>query len=214
MAIEKPHLADAAAALLIGRKQPEWQAFADDIVLGLLLLGRQLVAFPVLVGGRTLLRLLKLALLHELEEAASLSIRPRRAAALLCSSGHRALLRYANLGNDHGSASFRMEMAGLLNEPMRRIRITQATKPSYPPVILRFSKELWRFRRGELKRRCGLACHKEHETVAVCLVPEADWRGATVTSPPPVIYLISTSMKANSPSFGLMTSCSTPALRK
>ena len=96
MAIEKPHLADAAAALLIGRKQPEWQAFADDIMLGLLLLGRQFVAFPMLVGRRTLLRFLKLALLHELEKAARLSIRPRRAAALLCSPGHRALLRYAN----------------------------------------------------------------------------------------------------------------------
>jgi len=32
-----------------------------------------------------------------------------------------------------------MDMAGLLDEPMRRIRITQATKPSYPPVILRVS---------------------------------------------------------------------------
>jgi hypothetical protein len=115
---------------------------ADHIVLGLLLFGRQLVAFPVLVGGRTPLRLLKLSLLHQLEKAASLSIRPRRAAALLCSSGHRALLRYATLGNDHGSASFRMNMAGLLDEPMRRIRITQATKPGYPPVISRVSKEL------------------------------------------------------------------------
>jgi hypothetical protein len=114
MAIEKPHFTDAAAALLIGREQPERQAFADDIMLGLLLLGRQLVAFPVVVGGRTLLRLLKLTLLHELEEAASLSIRPRRAAAPLCSSGHRALLRYADPGNDHGSVSFHMDMAGLL----------------------------------------------------------------------------------------------------
>jgi hypothetical protein len=166
MAIEKPHLADAAAALLIGREQPERQAFADDIMLGLLLLGRQLVAFPV-VGGRTLLRLLKLALLHELEEAASLSIRPRRAAALLCSSGHRALLRYASSGNDHSSASFHMDMAGLLDEPMRRVRITQATKPCYPPVILRVSKELCSFWRGELKRRRGLACRHKHETVAL-----------------------------------------------
>jgi hypothetical protein len=166
MAIEKTHPADADV-LLVGREQPERQAFADDIMLGLLLLGRQLVAYLVLVGGRTLLRLLKLTLLHELEQAARLSIRPRRAAALLCSSGHRALLRYANLGNEHGSASFRMNMAGLLHEAMRRVRITQATKPSYPPVILRVSKELCRFRCRELKRGHGLACHKEHETVAL-----------------------------------------------
>jgi hypothetical protein len=49
-----------------------------------------------------------------------------------------------------------MDMAGLLDEPMRRIRITQATKPSYPPVILRVSKELCHFWRGKLKRRRGV----------------------------------------------------------
>jgi hypothetical protein len=81
-------------SLLVGRKEPEGQTLAHDVVLGLLLLVGQVVAFPM-YGSITPLRLLLAALVHELEQAASLAVWAG-AANRLCSFGHRALLRTPN----------------------------------------------------------------------------------------------------------------------
>jgi hypothetical protein len=103
-------------------------------VLGLLLLVGQIVAFPM-QGSIAPLRLLQAALVHELEQAAGLTVRAG-ATNRLCSLGHRALLRTPS--GETATAGFRSaaDKSGLLNNRMRHIGTAQGGSSGNPPVLL------------------------------------------------------------------------------